>query len=252
MIMILVSAILIGLSLGILGSGGAILTVPVLIYVVGQPEKLAIAGALVIVGVVSLVSSIPGIRQQRVDWSLVGLFGLPGMVGTYGGAWLASFLSGIAQMSLFSIVMLAAAWRMYHSSEVVQAKQSKPQKVVLQGVAVGILTGLVGVGGGFLIVPALVLLAGLAMSHAVATSLVIITFNCVVGFAKYYQILADTGLQLDGKVILTMTAMGIVGSLAGQHLAKYLPQQQLKRLFALFLVLMGIAILYRNLSVLMS
>lgn len=247
MLTVLIGALLIGLSLGVLGSGGAILTVPILAYGLGQPEKLAIAGALAVVGVISLVSSIPGIRRKKVNWSLVLLFGLPGMLGTYLGAWLALFTSGLLQMTVFSVVMVAAAWRMFKSPAANRSSHIVPVKASVLGVLVGILTGFVGVGGGFLIVPALVLLAGLGMAQAVPTSLVIITMNCAVGFAKYHQVMIENNLTLDWSVIAPMSAIGVIGSFAGQHYAKRLPQQKIKKAFGVFLCVMAGFILYRSL-----
>lgn len=249
MITLFLGAIAVGLSLGMLGSGGAILTVPILAYGLGQTEKQAIASALIIVGIISSISSITGIRQRLVNWPLVMLFGFPGMTGTYLGAWIASYLDGAIQMTVFALVMLAAAWRMFQPVGLASSHDQTQSYwfTGLQGLLVGVLTGFVGVGGGFLIVPALVLLSGLTMQTAVATSLVIIVMNSLIGFLKYQNVLALTHTQLDWSVIVIMAVIGVAGSLAGQRLSGRLPQQHLQRFFSVCLILMAGFILYQSL-----
>jgi len=239
----LLGALAIGLSLGLLGSGGSILTVPVLHYLVGQPEKLAIAGSLLVVGLIAAAASIPYARSRQVDWSNVLWFGVPGMAGAWTGATLARWVPGPVQLALFAGVMLLAAWRMLRAG-VVERGGREPRRaaVVAGGVGVGALSGLVGVGGGFLIVPALVLLAGVPMASAVGTSLAVIALNAFTGFAKYLGVLESQSLALDWQVLLTVSAVGIVGSYAGNRLGRRLPQATLRRLFGGFLVLMGLFI----------
>jgi hypothetical protein len=163
------------------------------------------------------------------------------MLGAWLGASLAHWVPGTAQLALFAFVMLAAAWRMLRSAPVA-AGDHRPHLVaiVAGGAAVGALSGLVGVGGGFLIVPALVLLAGVPMSSAVGTSLAVIAMNSFTGFGKYQQVLAAKGLALDWHVLLLIAAIGVVGSFAGNRLGQRLPQSSLRRLFGLFLVVMGL------------
>ena len=243
MLLALLGALAIGLSLGLLGSGGSILTVPVLHYLVGQPEKLAIAGSLLVVGLIAAAASIPYARSRQVDWSNVLWFGVPGMAGAWAGATLARWVPGPVQLALFAGVMLLAAWRMLRAG-VVERGGREPRRaaVVAGGVGVGALSGLVGVGGGFLIVPALVLLAGVPMASAVGTSLAVIALNAFTGFAKYLGVLESQSLALDWQVLLTVAAVGIVGSYAGNRLGRRLPQATLRRLFGGFLVLMGLFI----------
>ena len=133
----------IGISLGLLGSGGSILTVPILVYLIGQEEKLAIAGSLAIVGTIALVGSLPYLRKNQVDWKIVGLFGIPGMAGTYFGAWLAAWVSGLLQLSLFAVVMILASWQMLKPVEVDDSPHEPREfwKIGLDGLLVGILTG---------------------------------------------------------------------------------------------------------------
>jgi uncharacterized membrane protein YfcA len=243
MLLALLGALAIGLSLGLLGSGGSILTVPVLHYLVGQPEKLAIGGSLLVVGLIAASAAVPYASSRQVDWRNVAWFGLPGMAGAWLGATLAHWVPGVAQLALFAGVMLLAAWRML-SGAITQRTGDEPHRlaVVLGGAGVGALSGLVGVGGGFLIVPALVLLAGVPMASAVGTSLAVIALNAFTGFARYLGVLERQSLALDWPVLLAVAGIGIVGSFAGHRLGRRLPQATLRRLFGMFLVVMGLFI----------
>lgn len=243
-------AIAIGVSLGLLGSGGSILTVPVLVYLIGQDEKVAIAGSLFVVGTIALVGSLQFLRAKLIDWRNVAIFGVPGMAGTYLGAYLAAYVSGIVQLSLFAVVMLLASYLMLRPVDLEQVSSVKERhgvKIAIDGLIVGVITGLVGVGGGFLIVPALVLLGGMQMHRAVATSLFIIALKSYSGFYKYLDVLDEQNLQLDWDTLLVVTGLGIAGSFAGAHFASRLPQATLKKGFGLFLIVMGIYILARSL-----
>lgn len=243
------AALFVGFSLGMFGSGGSILTVPILVYILGQDEKVAIASSLAIVGLVALFGSFTNIRDRLVDWRTVLMFGAPGVVGTYLGAWSSVFVTGSVQLMTFAVVMLIAAYMMLRPVPEALANPSGERaahKVVADGLVVGVVTGFVGVGGGFLIVPALVLLGGLTMQRAIATSLVIITLKSVVGFIKYHEVLASEGLQTDMLVIAFFALAGVIGSLGGSAIACRLPQEKLKKGFAYFLVLIGIFILVRS------
>jgi uncharacterized membrane protein YfcA len=242
-------AIAIGISLGLLGSGGSILTVPVLVYLVGQDEKVAIAGSLFIVGSIALAGSLQFVRAGFINWRTVATFGLPGMVGTYLGAAIAAYVSGLTQLALFALVMLLASFLMLRPIKL-STESHTPRalwKIAGDGLVVGVITGLVGVGGGFLIVPALVLLGGLSMHHAVATSLVIIALKSYSGFYKYLDVLEKQDLSLDWPVLGLITLLGIVGSIVGSRLARRVHQDRLKRWFGYFLIVMGIYILARSL-----
>jgi len=243
-------ALAIGLALGLLGSGGSILTVPVLVYLVGQDEKTAIAGSLFIVGSIAAAGGFQYARKRTVDWRSVLLFGLPGMAGTYGGAWLGGLASGEVQLTVFAVVMLLASVLMFRSPirEPGQARPRRGWKVALDGITVGILTGFVGVGGGFLIIPALVLLGGLSMHLAVGTSLVIIALKSFTGFVKYIDILDSLGLALDWRILGIVTSVGIAGSFAGRIIGGQVSQPHLRRVFAVFLIGIGLLILWQNLS----
>lgn len=250
----LLGAVLVGLSLGLLGSGGSILTVPLLVYLLGQPEKVAIAGSLAVVGSIALAGAIPWARRGAVEWRSVLWFGLPGMLGTVFGAHLSRWITGDVQLLLFAAVMLVAAWRMARPTPINDASAAPRSQawMVLDGAGVGLLTGLVGVGGGFMIVPALVLLGGLPMHRAIGTSLWIIAINAFSGFAKHLWVLDDAGLVLDWPLLAMFAAIGALGSIAGQRLASRLPQALLRRGFAVLLVLMGLFIVARELPALMT
>ena len=241
-------ALSIGLALGLLGSGGSILTVPVLVYLIGQDEKTAIAGSLFIVGAIAAAGGAQFAVRSTVSWRSVGLFGLPGMAGTYAGAWLGGLVPGVVQLAVFAMVMLLAAGLMLRPP--VSGKGNgfvrNAWKVVLDGLAVGILTGFVGVGGGFLIVPALVLLGGLPMHLAVGTSLVIIALKSLTGFFKYLEALDRLGLALDWQTLWIVTGVGIAGSFAGRSIGHRVSQARLRRVFAIFLVAIGLLILWQT------
>jgi len=243
-----VGALLVGLVLGLLGSGGSILTVPVLVYLVGEPSKLAIAESLGIVALISLVGAVPLALRGRVSWRNVGWFGGPGIVGAYLGAYLSQFLSGALQLAIFAAVMLGAAYMMFR--ETAPPLLDEPNrafwKVMLDGLGVGVITGLVGVGGGFLIVPALVILGGLSMHVAIGTSLVIIALKSISGFVKYVDVMDAAGLSIHWNLVLVFSGIGIVGSFIGGRVGAYVPQARLKRGFAVFLVIMGVVILGQN------
>ncbi|MCP9290684.1 sulfite exporter TauE/SafE family protein [Gracilimonas sediminicola] len=242
-------ALLIGISLGLLGSGGSILTVPVLIYLVGEPEKLAIAESLGIVAAISFIGSIPYVIKKEVHWVSLIFFGIPGMIGTYGGASLSQYISGNTQLMIFAGVMIIAAYMMIRERTKVSYKKpaSIPKWVlVIEGLVVGVLTGLVGVGGGFLIIPALVLIGGLSMRVAVGTSLLIITLKSILGFYKYIDVLAMEGLEMNWELIGVFSLIGIAGSFVGNKISQKVPQKQLKTGFGYFLMVMGAYIIYTN------
>lgn len=244
----LLGALLIGLSLGLIGAGGSILTVPVLVYLVGQPEKIAIAGSLAIVGGIALAGAIPWAMRRMIDWRSVIWFGIPGIFGTVAGAWASVLVSGEVQLIAFAIVMLMAAWFMLRPLKV-GGPEPAPRSTALivgDGVAVGALTGFVGVGGGFLIIPALVLLGRLDMYRAIGTSLLIIGVKSLAGFIKYLSVLENEGLTVDWTIIGLFTAIGIVGSFAGSRVSQKLPQIALKRGFGAILVPMALYILWRS------
>lgn len=244
---------LIGLSLGMLGGGGSILTVPIFVYLFGYGAREAVVMSLVIVGVTSLFGAVGHWRVGHVDLRVAGVFGSVAMVGTYAGARLAVFLSETAQLTLFALVMLAAAFFMFRPQRQAAEDQSCTAAdrrsvremplglIAAEGIGVGILTGLVGVGGGFMIVPALVLLGRVPMKRAVGTSLVIIAMKSAAGFYGYLG-----QVPLDWAFIAIFTTVAVVGIVVGARLMRFVPQAALQRVFAIFLVLTGTWMLYEN------
>lgn len=240
-------ATLIGFSLGIMGGGGSILTVPILVYVLKMDPKVSIALSLAIVGTTSLVGVFNHFRANNINLKVAALFAPFAMVGTFFGAKISKFMSGEVQLILFAIIMLLASVLMIKGRKEAEGEENKAIKIPLlaiQAIVVGVVTGLVGVGGGFLIVPALVLLTGLSMKKAVGTSLFIIALNSFSGFAGYLGIVA-----VDWAFLAKFSGFSIVGILVGSQLVQYISQKALKKAFGIFLIFMGIFILYKNAAV---
>lgn len=239
-------AALIGLSLGLLGGGGSILTVPVLVYALGFAAKPAIAMSLPVVGVTSLISAAMHWRLGNVRVPTALTFGGFAMVGAFAGAKLAVFLSGAVQLVLLAVVMLLAAGSMLRRTTVPHGEgdAAAPMRLTLLvpiALAVGVLTGLVGIGGGFLVVPALVLLARVPMRQAVGTSLLVIAMNSASGFAGYLGT-----VDIDWGFLAGFTAFAVSGALVGTAMVARVPQATLKRSFAVLLLVMGVFVLYQN------
>jgi uncharacterized protein len=241
---------LIGLSLGLLGGGGSILTVPIFVYVLGFGAKESIAMSLFVVGLVSAFGAVGHWRAGNVDLRIGALFGAFSMLGTFGGARLSVFFSGAAQLALFAVVMLLAAVFMLRGSEPAVPAMAPEQAarspgalalIAIEGLGVGVLTGLVGVGGGFLIVPALVLLGGVPMKAAVGTSLMVIALKSATGFLGYVD-----QVEVAWAFMLVFSVIATAGIVVGTRLVKHVPAQSLRRAFALFLVVMGGLILHQN------
>lgn len=247
--LILPAAIIVGIVMGLLGSGGSILTVPILVYVLGQDGKVAIGSSLAIVGAIALFGSFAYIKDKLVDWRSVWLFGIPGMMGTYAGAALAGYASTIFQLITFAVVMLASSYMMLKPVNVDAKSPSErqPYKITIDGLLVGVLTGFVGVGGGFLIVPALAILGGLPIRIAIGTSMFIIFLKSTAGFIKYIDVLESMNLELDYTVITLFIVIGILGSYLGKFVSNKVPQIMLKKGFGGFLIIMGGFILTRSL-----
>lgn len=244
MLLALLGAVIIGVSLGLFGSGGSILTVPVLIYLAEMPADVAIASSLLVVAGISFFGVIAYLPKQLISWQHVWLFGIPGMLGTYGGAWLGTLVDSRWQLLTFALLMLLAAlfmWRQ-RSTQPTHNDSINSVKVATEGLLVGLITGFVGVGGGFLIVPALVLLGRLSMPVAVGTSLCIIVIKSLAGFAKYYSVMSHE-VSFDWIIIALMVALGVAGSLLGAKIGHTLPKAKLQRGFAVFLVAMGLFVM---------
>ena len=240
-------ALLIGVTLGLLGGGGSILTVPVFVYVMGIESKRAIAMSLPVVGLIALVGVARHARLGNVDLGMALPFGLAAMTGAYAGARLAQYLLGPVQLALFALVMLAASISMLRDAKLPEASSAARTRswgtLLPIGAGVGLITGLVGAGGGFLIVPALVLLARMPMRQAIGTSLLVIAMNTAAGFAGY-----RSAVDVDWPLVLSFAAVAGVGILAGSALVRRVPTQQMKRAFALLLLVVGASILWQILS----
>ncbi len=242
-------ALFIGLSLGLLGGGGSILTLPILRYVLGMEAHDAIAVSLLVVGTTSAAAMIPHARKGRVRWRTGIVFGLAGMVGAFGAGRVAHFIPSSVLLGLFGLMMMVTALAMMRGRKAPEgaaaegSAQSAPRelpiaKVIGEGLVVGAVTGLVGAGGGFLVVPALVLLGGLSMEVAVGTSLVVIAMKSFAGFAGYLG-----HAHIDWTVAGVVTASAVVGSVVGGALASKVSPDGLRKGFAWFVVAMAFFIL---------
>ncbi|MBK6419520.1 MAG: sulfite exporter TauE/SafE family protein [Ignavibacteria bacterium] len=246
MIVILyVIAALIGISLGLIGAGGAIVAVPAFVYIGGIDPNLADGYALFIVAVASAVAVIMQGRNNLIDWKAVLAFGsstiITLVVVRY---YLDKFVPQNIQMIIFGVVLLIAAVGMLRKSETPDtATSSKPSLLALYGIIVGVFSGLLGVGGGFLMTPALVLWAGLDMKRAVATSLVLISINSFAGVATD---MVD-GLQYDWMLVFTFTAITTAGIIIGTILSRRIDGSKLKAGFGWFVSIIGVAVLLREL-----
>ncbi|MDQ3038017.1 MAG: sulfite exporter TauE/SafE family protein [Myxococcota bacterium] len=239
-------AVLVGVSLGLLGGGGSILTVPILVYVLGLGTHEAIATSLLVVGVTSVAALVPHARGGRVRWRTGLLFGATSMLGAYGAGRVAHLVPGIVLLLAFGAMMLVTAVAMMRRKREPAPATSPRQAadrlwllaIVLEGLAVGAVTGLVGAGGGFLVVPALVLLGGLSMRDAVGTSLLVIAMKSSAALAGY---LGSTTIDLG--LAAMVTAAAVVGSFGGAALAARVRQDLLRRGFAWFVVVMAVFLL---------
>lgn len=242
----LLLSVVIGVSLGLLGGGGSILTVPILAYVAGMEAKEAIAASLFVVGVTSAVSVVSHARHGRVRWRTGLVFGAAGMAGAFAGGILGGYVPGQVLMIAFALMMLATAVAMIRGRRQEDREPTTGElpvgKVIVEGLVVGLVTGIVGAGGGFLVVPALALLGGLPMPVAVATSLLVIAMKSFAGLAGYL-----TSVQLDWPLVLGVTAAAVAGSFVGARLAGIIPEQVLRKGFGVFVLVMGVFVLSQEL-----
>ncbi|MEY3538911.1 MAG: hypothetical protein RL188_328 [Bacteroidota bacterium] len=257
-----VASILIGISLGLIGGGGSILTVPVLVYLFAVDAVTATAYSLFIVGASSLVGAWPKYKQGFVNLKTAIIFGIPSIASVYatrkflvpaipseiGNIAGIEITKSLLMMMLFAVLMVAASFSMIktkkaeaESTEEAEQKFNYPM-ILLEGTLVGVLTGLVGAGGGFLIIPALVMLSKLPMKQAVGTSLLIIAAKSLIGFT------GDLGNRtMDWTLLLSVTVLAIVGIFIGDKLSKKIDGNKLKKGFGWFVLIMGLYIIAQQL-----
>ena len=255
-----IASLMIGISLGLIGGGGSILTIPLLVYLFGVDPVLATAYSLFIVGIASLIGTFPKYKSGEVNVRTAAIFGAPSIIAVYlTRAFLVPAIPAVVFdigdfvvskalliMIFFAVLMVFASVSMIRGKkknveEAVEQKFNYPM-IVVEGVLVGTLTGLVGAGGGFLIIPALVILSKLPMKQAVGTSLLIIAANSLIGFT------GDLGTQtIDWTLLLTVTGLAIAGIFIGNILSRKVSASSLKKGFGWFVLVMGIYIIIKEL-----
>jgi len=245
----LVLSAAIGLSLGLIGGGGSIITVPVLVYVLGVPPHRAIGMSLAVVGSTALVGALLHHRKGSVSWRTGALFAASGIVSAYLGSRLTRLVSSPVLMLLFAGLMLVVATVMLVRRDPgadAPAHAANLPRAALAGLGVGFLTGFLGVGGGFLIVPALVVFGGLGMKAAIGTSLFVIAVNCAAGLLGHLT----TG-DLDARLTVLVTALAVGGALVGTSLSHRFHPSGLRRIFAWFVVAVALYLVARNYNALL-
>lgn len=255
-----IASLLIGLSLGLIGGGGSILTVPVLVYLFSVDPSQATAYSLFIVGATSAIGAFPKYKEGQVNLKTALTFGAPSIITVFAarkwivpaiptqiGQWGEFVLTkNVLLMLLFALLMVAASFSMISTQKSLGTAESKPQSfnyplILVEGAVVGLLTGLVGAGGGFLIIPALVLLMGLPMKQAVGTSLLIIAAKSLIGF------MGDLSeQQIEWSLLGFVTAMAVIGIIIGNQLSKKIDGNKLKKGFGWFVLVVGIYILVKE------
>jgi uncharacterized membrane protein YfcA len=247
-VLTLLAAVVVGLALGMTGGGGSVLTVPVLVYLAGQEPKQAIAISLFVVGVTSAVGVVPHARAGRVRWRTGLVFGAAGMTGAYGGGRLADLVPGTWLLVGFAAMMVASAVAMIRGrrdgAPAEPHGELPPVRAVAEGLVVGVVTGLVGAGGGFLVVPALVLLGGLPVSVAIGTSLVVIAMKSFAGLAGY-----SATTHVDWALALMVAGAAVVGGVVGGRLTGRVPETLLRTGFGWFVLVIGGFVLVQELPV---
>ena len=252
-----------GLTLGLIGGGGSILTVPILVYLFRVDAVLATAYSLFIVGTTALFGAGSQMKQGEVEWRVAVAFGIPSIVAVFATrTWLMPALPGVwftiggivitksvGILLVFALLMLASAYSMIRPArpgnrQPATGGQLDYPLILTEGVVVGILTGLVGAGGGFLIIPALVVLAKLPMKPAIGASLVIIAAKSLIGFTGDLL----HGTFIDWPLLLAFTGVASVGILAGSQLGKRLSNERLKPAFGWFVLVMGVGIIVKELA----
>lgn len=255
------SALLIGVSLGLIGGGGSILTVPILVYIFGVNPVLSTSYSLFIVGVSSIIGAISYFKKGQIHFKTAVVFAIPSLISVYlTRYYLLPYIPSTiittddylltkdtALMVLFACIMVLAAFSMIKSKKQLKEDTKEGVKfnyvgILIDGLIVGALTGLVGAGGGFLIIPALVVLAKLPMKMAVGTSLLIIAVKSLIGFVGDIGV----GLNIDWLFLLTISLLAMLGILLGSFLTKYVSNKRLKKGFGWFVMIMAIIIISKE------
>jgi len=249
MILVLALSLFIGISLGLLGGGGSILAVPVLKYAAGLGAKEAIATSLLIVGTTAGVGAVQHARKGNIDLQTGAVFAVTAMVGAYGGGLAAHWFAGTTLLLLFAAMMLTTSVMMFRGrGEMKPREGSIPVGlVVTEGLVVGFATGLVGAGGGFMIVPALVLLGGMPIHRAVGTSLMVMTLKSYSAFVGYLS-----HVEVDYTLALWVTSVAVVGTVIGTHFGQKVNPQDLRKGFAWFVLAMAAFVIGKEASLLIS
>ncbi|MBT4490438.1 MAG: sulfite exporter TauE/SafE family protein [Rhodospirillaceae bacterium] len=259
-VLVLLAGASTGLLLGILGSGGSIVTMPAFIYLLDVEPKPAIAMSLGVVGLTAGISALQHGWRGNINFRIVLIFGFFGAIGTYAGAKIGIIMPDTLQLVMFALIMYYAAYKMFVPKRVAVVVGSPNQAtsvaeedgmmaslhfghIAMHGVLVGVLTGIVGVGGGFLIVPALVLLSGLPMKKAVGTSLAIIAIKSFAGFAGYAG-----SVPIDLELISAFSVVAIVAGLVGGLLSHKIPETTLRTSFAVFLLIVASYMLFQEIT----
>jgi uncharacterized membrane protein YfcA len=259
-ILAILAGIATGIVLGLFGSGGSIIATPALLYLLDVAPKSAIAMSMGIVAVTATIAALDNWKRGNVDVSVAAVFGLFGVVGTYAGARIGVVTPVVIQLVVFALVMYAAAWRMLKPTRIAAHAPGNVSvsgneavlgfngmfsphmaQMAMHGIGVGVLTGFVGVGGGFLIVPALVLLSRIPMKTAVGTSLAIVAVKSYAGFAGYMG-----AVPIDWALMGGFTAVTVVASFVGTRIAHRFSQDALKRGFAVFRLFVASYILLKS------
>jgi uncharacterized membrane protein YfcA len=251
MLIAVLLSVLIGVSLGLLGGGGSILTVPILVHALGVGEKAAIATSLLVVGVTSAVAAAQHARAGNVVWSVAMVFAPAGMLGAFLAGLVARFIPASALLLLFALMMAVTAAFMWRGCRLPGQPHARLQvghigqlgKIFREGLIVGLVTGLVGAGGGFLVVPALALLGGLPMRLAVGTSLVVISLKSFAGFAGYIS-----HVDIDWTLAAIVTFAAVAGSFAGAALGRKVEPESLRKGFAVFVLGMALFLLWKQIA----
>lgn len=253
------ASLLVGIALGLVGGGGSILMVPILVFLFDVPPVDATSYSLFVVGVTSFIGAFPKIRQNLVSFRTAMVFGIPSLVAVFltrkylvpaipEVVWQSGDLviqRSFLLMMLFGIIMLASSISMIKKSDCIDCDENEPQNfnyplILLEGVLVGVLTGLIGAGGGFIIIPALVTLSKLPMKMAVGTSLIIIAVKSLIGFGGD---LHAGVIQIDYQLLIFITLLAVVGIFIGNGISKRVDGEKLKIGFGWMVLVMGVSVL---------